>query len=288
MNSAAVSTSATTKGAPSVDVCLAVSGETLVVPIVGDPIAQVKSPSRLSALFAERGENIIVIPAHVAAIDFSGYLAGIDVTQNILGVIATVPHKQAMMHHCSSLSERARFAGSVNVMIRKNGEWHGDNTDGLGHCNGLRMKGGVIENARVLLIGAGGAGAAIAFQYLEFGAAYLAIHDVDAKRRDGVIARLSEKFGDRVGVGTEDPTGFDIVSNATPLGMRDADPAPFLIERLTPAHIVADVVTKPATPEIIAFADRLGCLTLSGTEMFHAQEQLLVQALLGKSINEPI
>jgi len=257
------------------------SGETRIVPIVGFPVGQVKSPGRLSQKFAEGGQNIIVVPAEVHPDDLSTYLAGVSVTANIPGLIATVPHKQALAKFCDSLTERATYAGSANVMVRSGSGWRGDNTDGFGHCQGIRQAGGDIAGARVLLVGAGGAGAAIAYEFLDRGCAELAIHDTDTVRRDSLIARLSNRFPGQVRVGGTNPLGYDIISNATPLGMGSDDPLPVDIENLQPSQFIGDVVTRPAVTPLVQYASDLGCRVMNGVDMFEAQGDLLIDIISG-------
>ena len=97
---------------------------------------------------------------------------------------------------------------------------------------------------------------------------------------DALIGRLRERFGDRVVAGTVDPTGYDLVANATPMGMRDGDPYPVDVERLAPSTFVGDVVTKPAVPPLIAAARERGCGTSAGSDMFAAVSVLIVDFLL--------
>ena len=132
----------------------------------------------------------------------------------------------------------------------------------------------------MLQVGAGGAGTAIALALLEAGAAELALHDADPVRRDGLIARLRTRFGDRVVAGSDDPTGFDIVAHATPMGMRADDPYPVDVQQLKPDTFVADVVTKPAVPPLIQAAREIGCGTSTGADMFAAVTDLIVDFLL--------
>lgn len=256
------------------------NGETLVFPIVGDPIAQVKSPGLLTVRFTAMGENAIVVPAHVAPADFDSYMAGLKITQNSPGLVITVPHKQAAMGHCDALTTRARFAASVNVMRRTGSGWVGDNTDGRGYVEGILAAGGTVAGARVLLVGAGGAGSAIGYEFLARGAAHLAIHEIDAGRRDGLFARLETAYPGRLSVGSADPTGYDIVANATPLGMRAGDPLPVETDKLDARQFAACPITKPALSPFIEAARAKGCLTMPGLGMFKAQEGLLVEALL--------
>ena len=255
-------------------------GETKVAFIIGDPIAQVKSPALLTARFAMQGVNAVCIPGHVKPEMVADFMLGIAATQNALGVVITVPHKQVALKFCDHLTARATHARSVNVIRKTDRGWVGDNTDGQGYVRGIQNAGGTVQGKRVLLIGAGGAGAAIAYEFLAEGAAALAIHEIDHDRRDGLIERLEEAFPGKVSVGSDDPTGYDIVANATPLGMRDGDPMPVQVDRLTADQFAACPITKPAQSPFIRAAAAKGCLTMPGLGMFQAQEGLLVDALL--------
>lgn len=256
------------------------SGETLVVPIIGDPIAQVKSPAGITALLAERGRDAVVVPLQVGADDLSALVTGLSGSASVAGLIATVPHKFGLAAHCATLTDRARFLGSVNVARRNpDGTWHGDQVDGAAFVAALRTV-GTPDGARALQVGAGGAGSAIALALLEAGVAELALHDADTARRDALVARLRERFGDRATAGSPDPAGFDVVANATPMGMRPGDPYPVDVDRLKPTAVVTDVVTKPAVPPLIEAARRVGCATSTGGDMFAAVAELITDFLL--------
>ena len=257
------------------------SGETLVVPIIGDPIAQVKSPDGVTRTFAARGCNAVVVPLQAAADDFAALIDGLSRSSSIAGLIATVPHKFALAARCATLTDRARFLGSVNTARRNpDGGWHGDQVDGEAFVAAVRASGGDPRGSRALQVGAGGAGSAIALALLEAGVADLALHDADPVRRDALVGRLRDRFGDRVTAGSPDPTGFDLVANATPMGMRAGDPYPVDVERLAPGTFVGDVVTKPAVPPLIEAARRIGCRTSRGADMFAAVAGLIVDFLL--------
>lgn len=260
------------------------SGATLVVPIVADPIAQVKAPDGITRAFAARGRDAVVVPMQISAEHLDALLSGLTPSASIGGLIASVPHKFGIASHCTTLTDRAAFLGSVNVARRNDdGTWHGDHVDGAAYVSALLANGGEPVGARVLQVGAGGAGTAIALALLEAGAAELALHDADVARRDSLIARLQERFSDRVvSVGSSDPTGFDIVAHATPLGMRASDPYPIDIDRLSPSTFVADVVAKPAVPPLIEAAMALGCGTSTGTAMFAAVAGLITDFLVAE------
>jgi len=262
---------------------LRLNGETRLHLIVGDPIAQVKSPTFLTESFAARGQNAIVMPAYVTADDLPAFMKSVRKMRNLDGLVFTLPHKFAALSYCNTSSERARYAGAVNVMHRQaDGTWWGDNTDGHGFVDGLGAEGFTVMDRTVLLIGAGGAGSAIAFEILQRGAALLKIHDIDEVRRERLIALLARKYDRCVGVGSSDPSGVDLVANATPMGMREDDPYPVDVKNLAAEQFVADVITKPEISPLIVYARRLGCMTMPGAGMFNAQSELLVDTLLGQ------
>lgn len=248
---------------------MALDGATRLHFILGDPIAQVKSPGGMSAEFAARGLNAVMLPLHVAPADFAGVVAAMTQARNVDGLIATIPHKFAAYGACASTSERSRILGVVNVMRRNDdGTWHGDMIDGLGLASAILAGGGTIAGKRCLMVGAGGAGSAIALALLDEAAGLLAIHDSDAARRDALIGRLAPVHPGRVVVGSADPSGFDVIVNATPAGMRPGDALPLDVAKLTPAMFAACVITAPEVPAWLAEARAAGCRTATGTEMF--------------------
>jgi shikimate dehydrogenase len=257
------------------------NGATRVIAIIGDPIAQVKSPAGVTQALIERGCNAVVVPIHIATADLPGFVAGASLAKNIDGLIVTVPHKFDAHRHCASATERANFLGAVNVMRRNpDGGWHGDQVDGGGFVAGIRAAGCKPEGLRALMAGAGGAGSAIALELLEAGVAELAVHDGDAARRDALIGRLRQRHGAKVTSGSADPSGYGIVVNATPAGMRDGDPLPFDVSKLGRSAFVGDVITVPAVTPLIEGARRLGCKTQIGTGMFAAVCERMVEFLL--------
>lgn len=258
------------------------NGETQLFPILGDPIAQVRSPQFLSEILARRGINAIVPPLHVNAVDLSAVVAVLRTTQNVGGIVVTIPHKVTCLAYCDEVSERAAFVGSVNI-IRKTieGKLVGDNVDGIGYLDGIAKEGGRVAGKRFLLVGVGGAGSAVAFEVLQRGASYLAIHDLNTERRDAIIASLAAKFPNKVGVGSPDPTGFDLVANVTPVGMKAGDPYPVEVSKLQSTQFVADAITRPEVSPLVAYARQLGCNSMVGAGMFNAEAEILVDFMTG-------
>lgn len=257
------------------------SGETRVIPIIGDPIAQVKSPAGVTKALLEHDRNAVVIPIHITPSDLDRFVEGISLAQNFDGLIVTVPHKFAAYKHCATATDRAHFLGAVNVLRRnKDGSWHGDMVDGLAFVGGMRNAGCQPDGQKALLIGAGGAGSAIALALLEEGVSELAIHDEDIGRRDALLERLHTRFGSKVHAGSCDPTGYTLVANATPSGMREGDPCPVQVDKLSSDMFVGDVITAPAVTPLIVAARTRGCSTQIGAGMFRADQDLMLAFLL--------
>lgn len=253
-----------------------IDGATRIYPIIGDPIAQVKSPAGMTAAFVARGLNAVVVPIQTSVADVDDFLRTAGRTKNIDGIIVTIPHKFAALAHCATATDRARISGSVNVLRRNpDGSWHGENFDGLGMVGGIRSRGGDPAGRKALLVGAGGAGRAIAQALLDAGARELAVHDVDTERRDRLLAAMRAHYGDRARVGSDDPTGFELVVNATPMGMRPGDPSPVQVDRLAPDAFVGCVITAPAVSPWVAAARAKGCRGSVGIDMYKAEQGLM-------------
>lgn len=257
------------------------TGATRVHIIVGDPIAQVKSPYGMTQAFELNGKDAICIPAQVPTKDLKQWFEGISLSRNVDGVIVTVPHKFDCHAFCTTNSERANFLGAVNT-IRRNtdGTWHGDMFDGLAYVKAIESKGFELQDKKALLIGAGGAGSAIAHALVLAGVCELAIHDENTGRRDSLIQRLNSLKLGHVKSGSSDPSGFDLAINATPVGMRESDPSPINVDAITLNMFIGCVITAPAVTPLIAAARAKGCTTTTGTEMFAQVRELMVQFLL--------
>jgi shikimate dehydrogenase len=263
------------------------SGETRLHVIVGDPVGQTKSPAGLTAEFAARKVDAVCVPVHVTTEDFNGFMAAAKRIRNLDGIVVTIPHKFSALRHCDEVSERANVLGSVNVLYRiDGGRWRGDMTDGVAMAAALEKAGCKLAGRRGLLVGAGGAGSAVALALLEAGAAMLAITEVDLARRDNLIAHLAARYPGKVTAGSvtadgANPTGLDLVVNATPVGMTPDDPLPVDAARLDRGACVADLITRPVVTPLPETARRRGCLIVTGADMFAVQAGTMADILLG-------
>ena len=258
------------------------NGSTRIYYVIGDPIAQVKSPSLVTEAFQNKGLNAVCVPAHVAPDQLATFFNAVKAMQNVDGLMITVPHKIAFADLCDELSDAARFLHTTNCVRREGDKWVGDMFDGQAQVEALQRNGAQLQGKKAVLAGAGGAGTAIAHAILTAGVSELAIVEMDIARRDGLIERLNSLGLGKVYAGTTDPSGFDIVVNATPMGMREGDPLPFDGDKLTAEMFVGDVVTTPALTAWIAHAQKVGCQTSTGMDMFESVRDLMVDFLLAK------
>lgn len=260
-----------------------ISGGTRLFPIIGDPIIYVKSPERLTGGFAVRGHNGICIPMQVPEGDLDSVMHALSRVQNIDGLLVTMPHKSAAFDFCATSSERARLLQVVSVMRRNpNGSWHGDMLDGLAFVKAQISEGARPDGARALLIGAGGAGSAIAITLLESGVRELIIHDVNKPRAIQLMELVAGLGSGRVTVGPPDPTGCDMVCNASPVGMADGDALPVAAGLLDRSMFVGDVIAGHGATPLLRAARAAGCKTANGDQMVEAVQEMMLDFMLGK------
>jgi shikimate dehydrogenase len=259
------------------------TGETRLFPIIGDPIIYVKSPERLTNSFATRGHNGICIPMQVPEGELESVMHGLSLVSNIDGLLVTMPHKFAAFPYCATSSLRARLLKTVSVMRRNlDGSWHGDMLDGLAFVKALEDGGAQPDGARVLLVGAGGAGSAIAIALLEAGVRELLIHDANQARDAQLVELVADLNRGHVTTGLPDPTGCDIVCNATPLGMADGDMLPVAADLLSPAMFVGDVIAGHGVTPFLRAALAAGCKVANGDQMVEAVQEMMLDFMLEK------
>lgn len=186
------------------------------------------------------------------------------------GLNVTFPYKQTVLPLLDDLSPAARSIGSVNTIVFRDGRRFGHNTDMWGFAESFRR--GLPGAARdeVLLVGAGGAGAAVAYALLDAGVAHLSVADTDPARAEALAARLSGIFGaGRCSAGSADDCAprADGIVNATPVGMDKMPGTPIDMTLVGPRSWVADIVYFPLETEFLRQARAKGCRTLAGDGM---------------------
>lgn len=187
------------------------------------------------------------------------------------GFNVTFPYKQEILPLLDELSEAAREVGSVNTVVFRDGRRSGHNTDVWGFRESFKRGMQGAKRDTVLLLGAGGAGAAVAHALLDCGAGSVLVHDTETERADQLVARLKTRFGAaRAATATdsaEAATAADGIVNATPVGMAKLPGMPIAPSAIAARHWVADIVYFPLETDLLAHARRLGCRTLSGEGM---------------------
>ena len=253
------------------------TGKADVFVMLAHPVGHAKSPGIFNEIFEQRGLDSLMVPLSCRPEDFETFWAGITAAENIRGVIVSVPYKTAVYHKCAAAHERAARVQSANSVRRHaDGGWYADNFDGVGFIDGLKAGGHRIAGRRILQVGAGGAGASLAYCLAEAGATEIRLTDIDAGRAEKLAALVAEAFpGCRVGVGDADPSGMDMAVNATPVGMRADDPLPLDVSRLTPDVTVVDIIMEPAETALLRAAREIGCRVQPGRPMMDFQAQAM-------------
>ncbi len=254
-----------------------VTGATRLYGIVGDPIAEVRSPSMFNPLIEAAGANAVLVPLQVRAAEFAETMDGLMRLGNLDGLIVTYPHKQTALALLDEVSERARRVGAVNAMRREaDGRWTGDIFDGVGFVRAVTATGRQVAGTDIALVGAGGAGRAIAFELAAEGAARLAIDDIDAARAERLVADLSAAHPNcAVRRGGPEPARHHILINATPVGFSGESELPFGLDGLRPESLVVDIVPRPGS-RLLAAAEALGAATVRGTSMVEGQARTVL------------
>jgi shikimate dehydrogenase len=249
-----------------------IRGTTRLYWSVGDPVAAVKSPELLNHLFCEHRVDAVCVPLWVKAGDLSAFVAGARAVRNLSGLLVTMPHKQEMLPFVDELHPTARQVGALNIIrCDDDGRWVGAMFDGAGCVLGMQWEGIHPAHKSVLLIGAGGAGRAIAFAVASAGARTLTIFDIDERRADELAKSVAAATGCVASFGAPDPRGRELVINATALGMQPGDAMPIDPDRLEPGCTVVDIITTPDPTPLCRAARGRGCRTQGGRPMHEGQ-----------------
>jgi shikimate dehydrogenase len=261
-----------------------VSGKTKLYGIVADPIGQVKAPEMMRKVFEQRGIDGVLMPMHVAPKDLPAFTQALRGIQNFGGMVVTVPHKTTIGVLCDEMTAAARTVGAVNIVRRDpDGRLFGDILDGRGFVAGLRLHGIEPKGKKILLAGAGGAANAIAFALAEAGATQLAVYNRSADKVRAMFARLGPVYPQiELLLGSRDPQGYDLIVNATSLGMASADQLPLDAHLLKSEQTVAEIIMAPALTPLLAAAQAKGCRIQYGAPMLACQIELMADFMGAK------
>jgi shikimate dehydrogenase len=252
---------------------MTITGTTLVFFILGDPVAQVRAPEVYNVLFARHGIDAVLVPLKLPAAALPGFLSHGMGAENIGGFWATMPHKPALAALLQPADPVARIAGAVNAVRRlPDGRLEAALFDGIGFVKGLDHFGIGVQGKRVLVLGAGGGGQAVAAALAQRGPAVLALHNRTRERAEALAARLQPIAGPAARVAANnDAAGYDLVVNCTSQGLKEGDPLPFDPTRLDAGAAVVDIImSRQPTPLLRACRAR-GIQAEAGFEMLVQQ-----------------
>jgi shikimate dehydrogenase len=250
-----------------------ITGKTRLIAHLGYPTESFKAPMIYNPYFDKHGIDAVVVPMGCKPDDYPAFLKLVFRLSNIHGALVTMPHKIATVGLVDEVSATARVAGSCNaVRLDADGRLVGDMFDGEGFVRGVLRKGRTLEGASALVVGSGGVGSAIAASLAKAGVARLAVFDANAPAMDALAGRLRAHYPAlAVETGSNDPAGFDVVVNATPLGMNPGDPMPVEVDRIDPSAFVGEVVMKEEITPFLAAVRARGCAFSVGTDMLYEQ-----------------
>jgi len=247
-----------------------ITGYTRAAGVIGTPIRHSLSPAIFNAAFTAAGLDwaylAFEVPEGAAGLALGGMRAlGLD------GLSVTMPHKAAVLDGLDELSPDAEALGAVNCISRHGALLRGDNTDGPGLVDSLRIDDGIDPHGlRCAIVGAGGAGRAVARALAAAGASVVVVNrSADAAERAVVLAGGTARVGR-----PEEVADVDLVVNATPLGMGvvvstagESEPLPVDVERLGDGQIIVDLVYHPAVTPLLSAVRERGLRGINGLGM---------------------
>ena len=260
-----------------------ISGKTRLLALIGQPVSHSLSPAMHNAAFAEDGLDYVYVCLEVDPEDLIPAVKGAAALK-LRGFNITMPHKRAMVPLVDELDDGARVSGAVNTVVIDGPTLRGYNTDGGGMVMACREAGIELHNRRVLLVGAGGAAAAIAVAFEGAGTGELHIANRSVEHAEELRDKLRRAGIEKVEIHPLDDLDervpeADVVVNATSLGMRDDDPLPVPVERLSEGAALCDAVYRPGhETTLVRLARERGVPVVAGGRM------LLYQGVLAQKL----
>lgn len=250
-----------------------INGHTELIAHIGYPTSTFKSPMIYNPYFEKKRINAVVMPMACKTENYPVFLRSVFQLINIRGALITMPHKVITADLVDAVTPTVLVAGACNAVKKgADGRLMGDMFDGLGFVRGLNRKGFETQDKRVLVVGSGGVGSAIAASLAASHIKTICLYDANPHAADNLAERLHANFsGVEVLSGKNNPEGFDLIVNATPLGMNEGDPMPVDISKISPDSFVGEVVLKAEMTAFLSAAQRRGCSVQIGSDMLFEQ-----------------
>lgn len=250
-----------------------ISGKTTICGVIGDPIEHSLSPAMHNAAFQLLELDFIYVAFTVTKGRLRDALIGAK-NLNIKGLNVTMPHKNAVTKYLDETESTARFVGAVNTILNDKGRLTGYNTDGLGALNALNKNGIDLEGKKLVLLGAGGAGRAIAFHAVQEVEKLVILNRTAQKAKD-LAELLRRRYGRKITgkslsarILKRELEDVDILVNATSVGMQpDRDHSLIDPSWLRSGMCVMDIVYRPKETKLEKDAKSVGARVISGVEM---------------------
>jgi len=250
-----------------------IDGNTELIAHIGYPTHSFKSPLIYNPYFEQAGINALVVPMGCKAEHYPTFLTSVFQLTNIRGALITMPHKVTTMGLLDEVSATAKVAGACNAVKRDaQGRLVGDMFDGAGFVRGIQRKGFDLAGKRVMVVGTGGVGSAIAASLAAEKISAIRLFDLNTASCEGLAQRLVNEYPHiQAETGSNDPDGCDLVVNATPMGMNEGDPLPMDVARIAPEAFVGEVVMRTEMTAFLLAAQKRGCRVQVGSDMLFEQ-----------------
>ncbi len=246
-----------------------IGGRTTLIAHLGFPTDTFASSRLCNPWFERRGIDAAVVPMSARREGYAELFRALFTLTNLRGALVTMPHKATTMALVDEISPAAAIAGATNAVVkREDGSLLADQFDGAGFVRALVQQGFEPRGARVVIVGAGGVGSAIAASLAAARAGGIALVNRSSAPAEELARRLGVHHPDlEVRLGAAGARGADLIVNATSLGARPGDPMPFDLHGVDGSTVVADVVNTPGLTPFLAAAGERGCTIQTGAAM---------------------
>jgi shikimate dehydrogenase len=252
--------------------------------MIGKPLSHVRSPYLLRELIRADGADISVTTEELDRADLPNFMAVLRNRDDALGLIVTTPLKSAVCAYAGRLTADAAFIDAANCIRCDGGSWLGANFDGYGFANAIRHRIDLQDRPRILLIGCGAAGSAIATSLVSLAEIDLLVFDRASAKAEEFAERL-RAFAPKSAIqSTAQPMAADIVINASTVGMENEDESPVPDFILGSARVIGDIVIRETA--LKRMARQHGKLLIEGESMVRGQTRLLYRFLTNDDQSE--